>query len=57
MGDETMKITISTDNLKAEFEEQNTWEETKIECWGALHRILLARDRNKKVTGVNRFNG
>jgi hypothetical protein len=52
-----MKITISTDNLKAEFEEQNTWEETKIECWGALHRILLARDRNKKVTGVNRFNG
>lgn len=50
-----MKITISTENYKVEFEESEYWEETKGDCLGALQRVLVKEQwPNKEVEGATK---
>jgi hypothetical protein len=46
------KIKLILGKFVTEIEEKENWDDTKLEVLGAVHRILLARDRNRPVEGV-----
>jgi hypothetical protein len=47
------KLMLTCGKYSVEIEIHKNWQDTMRSTQGAVHMILLARDRKKKVTGVN----